>query len=73
MRARAFIAIAALAALAACSERPQDATGIKTDKTAFSGTGLPYQAPGWTPGDKTSWEQQLRTRGQGQNEYVKVN
>jgi len=30
--------------------------------------------PGWKAGDKTSWEQHLKTRAQqGQNEYTKVN
>ena len=28
-----------------------------------------YSAPGWQPGDKTSWEGQMRERNKGQNEY----
>ncbi|MGE4243536.1 hypothetical protein [Ramlibacter sp.] len=67
------IALAAMA-LSACGEKPQTATGIKSDTTAFSGTGMAYQAPGWKAGDKASWEQQLKTRTQnGQNDYAKVN
>jgi hypothetical protein len=72
MRA-AFVAAAAVLALAGCGEKPQTATGIKTDTTPFSGTGMPYVASGWKPGDRTSWEQQLKTRTQnGQNDYVKT-
>jgi hypothetical protein len=72
MRA-ALLATAAALALAGCGDKPQTATGIKTDTTPFSGTGMPYVASGWKPGDKTSWEQQLKTRTQnGQNDYVKT-
>ncbi|HSW20809.1 MAG TPA: hypothetical protein VLJ86_26540 [Ramlibacter sp.] len=70
---RTLIAAATLLALAACSDKPQTASGVKTDTAPFSGTGMAYVQPGWKPGDKTSWEQQLRTRGQGQNEYAKIN
>jgi hypothetical protein len=28
---------------------------------------------GWTAGDKATWENQLRSRIQAQDEYVKVN
>ncbi|AMO24216.1 lipoprotein [Ramlibacter solisilvae] len=67
--------VAAVAALAACSEKPQTMGGSnsKQDAAAFQGTGMPYVATGWKPGDKTSWEQQLKTRAQmGQNDYNKV-
>lgn len=60
-------------AAAGCSEKPQATTGIKSDVPAFQGTGTAFQSPGWKAGDKTSWEQQLRTRGQGQNDYAKSN
>ena len=73
MRLTLVIAAGALA-LAACGEKPQIATGIKSDTNPFQGTGMPYQAAGWKPGDRNSWEQQLKTRTQqGQNEYGKVN
>jgi hypothetical protein len=72
MIARVLVGTAALLALAACSEKPQPLGELKSDAASYAGTGLPYQAPGWKPGDKASWEQQLRTRGQGQNEYVKA-
>jgi hypothetical protein len=60
--------------LAACTEQPQTATGIKSDVPAFQGTNMPYVSTGWKPGDKGSWEQQLKVRTQnGQNDYVKAN
>ncbi len=63
-----------LAALAGCGEKPQATSGIKSDTPAFQGTGAAaFTQPGWKAGDRTSWEQQLRTRGEGQNEYVKSN
>ena len=64
---------ASLLALAGCSEKPQELGANKSDVPAFQGTGSNFTAPGWKPGDKTSWEQQLRTRGQGQNDYAKAN
>lgn len=68
-------AAAALAMLGACGEKPQTLpSGVKMDTQAFQGTGMPYVVPGWKQGDKTSWEQELKTRAQNtQNEYTKVN
>jgi hypothetical protein len=71
---RILTASAVLVVLAACTETPQTATGVKSDTAAFEGTGMPFVATGWKPGDRTSWEQQLKTRAQqGQNDYAKVN
>jgi len=71
---RIFLITAAALALAACGETPQTKTGVKQDTALFQGTGLPYTAAGWKPGDKNSWEQQLKVRTQnGQNDYAKVN
>ena len=66
---------AAIVAVAGCGEKPQTiGTGIKSDAASFQGTGKAYAVPGWKQGDKTSWEQQLKTRTQnGQNDYAKVN
>ena len=73
MRAAFVLATAALA-LAACGEKPQSLVNAKQDTGSFQGTGTPFVAPGWKQGDKTSWEQQLKTRTQnGQNDYAKVN
>lgn len=60
--------------LVACTENPQTATGVRSDTAAYQGTNMPYSAAGWKPGDRNSWEQQLKTRTQnGQNDYAKVN
>ncbi len=31
-----------------------------------------YAAPGWKGGDQASWEEQMRKRAQGQNEYTRT-
>ena len=70
---RLVLSAAAVIALVACGDKPQTAAGVKSDVPAFQGTSNPYNAPGWKAGDKTSWEQQLKTRLQnGQNEYNRV-
>ena len=71
---RALALIAALAALAACTEKPQTlGGGSRQDSPAFQGTGMAYAVPGWKAGDQGSWEQQLKTRTQNQNDYSRVN
>jgi hypothetical protein len=67
-------AVAAVAALGACTERPQTLdSGVKVDTQSFQGTGMPYAAPGWKQGDKASWEQHLKVRTQdGQNDYGRI-
>ncbi|HWI82822.1 hypothetical protein [Ramlibacter sp.] len=72
---RTLIAIAVLAAAAACTEQPQtNGSGVRQDQAAFQGTGSPFVAPGWKAGEKVSWEQQLKARAVNtQNEYTKVN
>ena len=65
--------LAALAALSACGEKPQTLSGVKSDTALFQGAQNSFVAPGWTPGDKTSWEQGLKARMQNtQNEYSKT-
>jgi len=70
-----MLSVSALAALAlvACSERDQSVTGIKSDGKPWQGAQNAFVAGGWTPGDKESWEKQIRTRGQNQNEYIRIN
>jgi hypothetical protein len=66
-------AVSALLALSACAERPQTATGErKTDTHAFDGAAPAFTAGGWKAGDAASWEQQMKTRAQGQNEYSRT-
>jgi predicted small lipoprotein YifL len=67
---------AALLALAACGEKPQEmnAAGVKNDSAPYQGVGSSqYTSTAWKPGDKTSWEQELKTRAQyGQNDYTRM-
>jgi predicted small lipoprotein YifL len=63
-----------VAALAACGDKPQTLGTPKQDAAPYTGTGSAFTAPGWKPGDKTSWEQHLKARQQnGQNDYSKMN
>lgn len=66
----ALVAVLALGGLTACGEKPQERSARKADATSHSGSTVAgYTAPGWKPGDKTSWESQIRDRNKGQNEY----
>ena len=68
------LAAAALLALSACGEKPQGMGGSRTDQAPYTGVGKSqYADKSWKAGDKTSWEQQLKARGQyGQNEYSRT-
>jgi hypothetical protein len=72
MRTALLLSCAALA-LAACGEKTAGAAK-KADVPAWQGsTGASaYGASGWKAGDQAAWEQQLRTRTQGQNEYSRA-
>lgn len=70
LRVTAAVALAAAFGLTACGEKPQTATQRKVDATAYSGSTVSgFSEKGWKPGDKTSWEGQMRERNKGQNEY----
>jgi hypothetical protein len=63
-----------LAGLSACGEKPQTLGTSKSDVASFQGAQNQFVAPGWKPGDKSSWEQGLKARMQNsQNEYSKAN
>ena len=68
---RILIAAALAAGLAACGEKPQTAGTKKSDAKAWGGAQNAYVAEGWKAGDQASWETQLRTRAQSQNEYTR--
>jgi hypothetical protein len=71
---RTIAIVSAAFLLAACGEADQTLGGVKSDAPAHGGTGKAYVESGWKPGDKGSWESQLKARGQyGQNEYNRVN
>lgn len=78
MKPIAYVLLGGLSmALVACGDKPQTlspGSASKQDAAAFTGTGSPYVAPGWKPGDKASWEQHLKARMQtSQNDYTKAN
>jgi hypothetical protein len=67
------LAVAATALVAACGEKVQTTSvgpAKKSDATAWSGGESPYRVSGWTPGDRASWEAQMRARAQGQDDYA---
>ena len=70
----AMAVVAVVTVLAACSERDQSqaAGARKPDTKPWQAAPTSYAAKGWTAGDKTNWETQLRNRAQTQNEYAKV-
>lgn len=70
---RATLALLAATALSACSEQPQEVSaGAKAGQPSWQGAGNPHVAEGWKPGDQASWEEQMRRRAQGQNEYARI-
>jgi hypothetical protein len=65
-----------VALLAGCGDKAQykaAGTTNRDDAPPWQGAKNAYVAKGWTPGNQSAWETQLRTRAQYQNEYVKVN
>jgi len=75
MKQSLLLSLAALAALAlaGCAERDQTSKGVKSDTAAYEGTNHPFVVSGWRPGDRNSWEQQMKVRTvMGQNDYAKV-
>ncbi|PUE34250.1 hypothetical protein [Limnohabitans sp. Jir72] len=67
-------AVAAVLALSACSEKPQDKMGIRSDQPAQAGTGVSaFTAPGWTAGDQASWSNHLKARANyGMNDHQRA-
>ena len=63
---------AACVTLMGCTERPQTMGQRKADSRAFQGPDSGYAVPGWKVGDSGSWEQQIKTRAQSQNEYSRI-
>lgn len=69
---KAALALVAVSALSACGEKAQT-LGTKNDAAPYSGAVAGFTAPGWQAGDKNSWEQQLRARGQyGMNDHTRA-
>ena len=60
--------------LAACTEKPQELHQGQsiTGTPAYHGTGSNFSASGWEAGNRDSWEETLKVRSRGQNEYNRV-
>lgn len=70
---RVALALGAAAMLSACGEQPQErSAGAKSGQPSWQGAGNPHVVEGWKPGDQASWEEQMRRRAQGQNEYSRI-
>ncbi len=68
----AVVAAALTLGLSACGEKPQTAGTRSADTQAWNGAQKAFEVPGWTPGDKASWEEQIKQRNRSQNEYVRM-
>ena len=64
--------LAAALVLAACGDKAQTAGTPKSDGKPWESAQTAYTADGWKAGDKTAWENQLKARSQGQNEYTRA-
>ena len=69
---RLSIVVLAALMLAACSEKPQTTTARKADDKPWDGAATAYTAQGYKGTDQAAWEQQMRQRAQGQNEYSRA-
>jgi major membrane immunogen (membrane-anchored lipoprotein) len=67
------VALAAVVLLAGC-DKPQvsQQTKRKPDVAAYQGTDNAFADTSWKRGDSAAWEEQLRKRSQGQNEYSRA-
>ena len=70
------LAIAVL--LAGCAEKPQDTaqkqagTTVTRDTRPWDAESTPFTAPGLTKGNRAAYEEALKQRMLGQNEYVRI-
>jgi hypothetical protein len=59
--------------LNACGEKQQASVMTKkSDGKAWDASDNAYVASGWKGGDRASWEEQMRSRAQAQNDYAKT-
>ena len=81
MKTRTVVAIVAalgLVALAGCGEKPQAVAYKqgkyqgKPDTLPWDNAPLAYGSAKWDKGNKTSWEDEIKSRTQSQNEYVRI-
>ena len=74
MRRASFVACAVLLVLAGCSKSPgsDQAVSRKSVQPNWDAAANPFVVAGWKSGDRASWEGQLTSRAQNQNEYLRV-
>ena len=71
-------ALAFAVLLAGCAEKPQDAdprqagSTVTRDTKPWNAEMTPHTAPGAARGDKEAWDDAMKRRTQGQNEYVRI-
>ena len=69
----ALLTVAACVVIVGCGEKVQTigrGAERKTDKPVWQLDDKRFVAPGWTVGDETSWNAQVKNRAQGQNDYA---
>ena len=76
-----LLAVAVAFGAMGCMEVEQASTGQKQGKYQGKPDGKPWENSPltagaydakWTKGDRTSWEAQIKTRNDGQNEYKRI-
>jgi len=58
--------------LSGCGERAQELQAKGPDASPWSGKSGGFSASGWQGGDQSAWQEQIRQRGQRQNEYART-
>lgn len=71
-------ALAMALLLAGCAEKPQDqakkqaGTTVTWDTRPWDAERTPFTVPGLDKGNRVAYEDALKQRNQGQNEYVRI-
>lgn len=66
-------AVALAASLMACGEKPQTAGTLHGEKShAWNGPATGFTAPGFKPSDQAAWDEQIKQRNRGQNDYARM-
>ena len=66
-------AVAAVVFVAGCGEKVQTIPTSgqrRSDTPVWQTKDQRFLAPGWTPGNESSWNAQITQRAQGQNDYA---
>ena len=73
MRRLGLLAAAVVVLVAGCGEKVQTvpASGDrKSDSPVWQTKDQRFLAPGWSPGNESSWNSQITQRTQGQNDFA---